>query len=668
MAEDARAIVDGLNAAPFKKDLTLIGFDAAEPLHLLQWLNDIFTHISPEQERRVRDEDPEDMIVRMLALLRALKYKPPQGAKANFRQGLIAASPEVVYPVMRWALSNLASLKKRAYLARFLVRVEVPPEFLQDMQVNDAHELYLAAIEEFKEVHKQLEGTKSGGLSAAEIKKDIANMEEEKEQLRRRIDRLKRKSEGIGQYNKMLAACRELRLEREREATLAEQHIDQRNQLLNVEDKVQKVQQQLKEAQASTVTTGIEGLFSRVEQEIKMNQYLCTEKLPTAISEKEKIVSELAHVIDQPAMGQSDLDDLQRQIQGLRGEINALVEKRMLSNSPAEDKIATFKQQAAIIAGKKSSVAEKLQDVQDELEAARVELGRKREERQESGPKMLKPEEFKRYVTKLRVKSNDYKAKKSELAELRAEYLLLVRTDEVLRDLESKTQGQLEGLEAAQGVAGAAAIQDDLEKVSTLKSEVDEQKGRTLQDISQMVEELNAVIESKKTSLAPLIKEFRAVREKAQELESVYNEKKAAYENTSAGLESNRSRLDADVRVLREEVSAEESRYHYLSAMISTLQGQRQRAVEEMQSYAGGAGGGKGKSLRDIYSKRIQEQENLGKTLREKQKVVKESHEPNMRQQDLWRDMQALFEGKLSCRGAADSMAPAMEEEDRLVL
>lgn len=42
----------------------------------------------------IRQEDPEDMIVRMLSLLRVLRYKPP--SPSGFKQGLVAASTDVV--------------------------------------------------------------------------------------------------------------------------------------------------------------------------------------------------------------------------------------------------------------------------------------------------------------------------------------------------------------------------------------------------------------------------------------------------------------------------------------------------------------------------------------------------------------------------------------------
>jgi hypothetical protein len=48
---------------------------------------------------------------------------------------------------------------------------------------------------------------------------------------------------------------------------------------------------------------------------------------------------------------------------------------------------------------------------------------------------------------------------------------------------------------------------------------MDERKGRTLEDISQMVAQLTRLIETKKTDLAPSIKELRALRAQAQEIE-----------------------------------------------------------------------------------------------------------------------------------------------------
>lgn len=53
-----------------------------------------------------------------------------------------ARDKEVVYPAMHWCLQRLPQLKKRAYLARYLMPVEVPMEFMQDQALVDLHESY----------------------------------------------------------------------------------------------------------------------------------------------------------------------------------------------------------------------------------------------------------------------------------------------------------------------------------------------------------------------------------------------------------------------------------------------------------------------------------------------------------------------------------------------
>ena len=67
--------------------------------------------------------------------------------------------------------------------------------------------------------------------------------------------------------------------------------------------------------------------------------------------------------------------------------------------------------------------------------------------------------------------------------------------------------------------------------VSEQKAEVDEVKGKTLEEISAVVEQINTQITSRKQKLAPQIKELRTLRTKFQELETEYLEKKGLYDN-----------------------------------------------------------------------------------------------------------------------------------------
>ena len=61
-------------------------------------------------------------------------------ARNAFRQGLIQGEKPVVYPILHWLLERLPELKKRAYLAHYLVKMEIPVEQQADQEVHDTNE------------------------------------------------------------------------------------------------------------------------------------------------------------------------------------------------------------------------------------------------------------------------------------------------------------------------------------------------------------------------------------------------------------------------------------------------------------------------------------------------------------------------------------------------
>ena len=61
-------------------------------------------------------------------------------------------------------------------------------------------------------------------------------------------------------------------------------------------------------------------------------------------------------------------------------------------------------------------------------------------------------------------------------------------------------------LETEQGVEGFRETKEQLEKVSSEKASTDEEKGRTLEQMSSLVHVLNAKIGEKKVKLAPLLR------------------------------------------------------------------------------------------------------------------------------------------------------------------
>lgn len=57
-----------------------------------------------------------------------------------FRHGLVQGDKHTVHPILEWLLKNMDDLKMRAYLAQYLVKVEVPIEILSDTDVSALYE------------------------------------------------------------------------------------------------------------------------------------------------------------------------------------------------------------------------------------------------------------------------------------------------------------------------------------------------------------------------------------------------------------------------------------------------------------------------------------------------------------------------------------------------
>ncbi|XP_041792311.1 intraflagellar transport protein 81 homolog isoform X1 [Chelmon rostratus] len=676
MSEQLKFIVEQLNKDPFKKNFNLITFDSLEPIQLLQILNNVLAEIDPKQALDIREEMPEQTIKRMCALLGMLKYKPSGSLSdvSSFRQGLVTGSKPVVHPILHWLLQRVPELKKRAYLARFLVKLEVPAEFLQDDVINDTYHQYEELVEGFKTYHKECEQLRTSGFSTAEIRRDISAMEEEKDQLIKRVERLKKRVESVSNHQRMLEQARQLRVEKEREESLTHQKQEQRNQLFQAEQRLQRSQQQLKDLRQAAADANPESLMKRLAEEIKINSYMVSEKLPKELEGMRRTVQYLQKIASEPAMGQADLHELEDKIKEVDSQINHLIEKRMMRNDPMDDKLTLYRQQASIIIRRKESKAEELQEAREELATAERELRQRTSQAQASnGEEVIRGDELKRLVVKLRSKGTVYKKRRQEIAELKAEYGVLQRTEEILKQRHETVQQKLQTMEAEKGISGYSNTQEELERVSAIKSELDEKKGSTLDDMSEMVKKLNSMIVEKKSALAPIIKELRSLRQRCQELSQEYEEKKTQYESCTAGLESNRSKLEQEVKALREETAQEENRYHYINSMSEIVEMQIQRAAEEMKAYVSSDPQERKKAIREVYMKNISEQELLGKKLREKQKMLRESHGANMEQMKMWRDLEQLMECKRQCFLRAQSQASigqVIQEggEDRLVL
>mmetsp|Transcript_17872 Transcript_17872/g.42762 ORF Transcript_17872/g.42762 Transcript_17872/m.42762 type:complete len:673 (-) Transcript_17872:186-2204(-) len=653
--QEIHMIVDRLREYKFEEDLTLVTFHQKTPQELLETLNNVFKHLSKEHDVDLRDEPIETTAYRMLGFLPILLYNY-EGEVETFKQGIANGDKDMIYPILKHLLSKLPELRKRAYLSRFLTAIEVPEEMFADPEIMEKYQQYKELQESFKETHKATERLRGTTLQPTELKREVAQLEEEKTQLKGKIAKLEQKLRKLDNFEELYEVTSKLRKEQEEEAKLGERFQEQAMQLKQSEARYYQARGKLQDVEAASSEGGSgEDLLQKLEDDVRMTRKQCLETLPADIEAKQKR-SQLVHkIIQMPPVTDFDIEEMQSKISRLNSAISELVERQQRQAVSHDGQLGMFSKQAQVVARKKSELYDRLKMQKEELKEVEQDLSEKRDKLGTKAVKVLKGPEFARYADSLKLKAKEYKKKKGELSSIIAEKGILSRTEDILKTRHGDQTDFLASLEKQKGVQGAAQLQTQLEQVSEQTAEVNQTKALTLEDISKTVQEINNTIKEKKSKLAPLIKELRQVRSDFSLLETEYNEKKAVYENTAVGLDAERDKLNTEVAAVSEECRREESRFHYLHAMIASTRILLDRAAKE------DAGknriGDANQSYRELYQSRVQQQENLSKTLRERQKMVKESHEANLEQANMFRDLRKILGAKMV------SLKKEMEED-----
>lgn len=665
---EIKFIVEHLNQKPFNRDLTLVSFDELSPFELLQLLNDVLEYLDPQLHKvdlREESQAKEGATAnRMMDFLRILKFKVPQNNAERFKIALGNGDRSAVYHVLHYLLSRLEPLKTRAYLARFLVNVEIPSAFLHDEAIQDVYQHYKQLQREFKETHKAVESLRHNTMQPGELKREIAQLEEEKGQLIEKINNLKRKTEDMPGFKELYDVTSALRREQEDETKLLDQGREQQASLEMCQRKLEELRRRYEELSASQRDDDPDELLSRMEREVQEQHDLLEEKIPGELQEAYDRLGDVERGLSEPIKTQSDVDEVEARVLKTRREIDSLQEQvdrsRRLSGS--DDKLKMFRQQGAMIQKKLQQKTRELEEVLDDVQRLDKELADKeRALAGMAGSQSMRKSDFRQYASELRQKTQEYKRKKQELSALRAETVILARTETILRSRGENVEEFLKALERGKGVEGAAQMEQELEDVSKKAADLNKNKKMTLEEISEIVRQLKDTLAKRKQKLTPQIEKLRSVREKFKNLEHDYLDKKALYDNTAVGLESERIKLENECNALQGECIREESRFHYLHCLTDIANVQLNRVQDELAFQRG-----EGRLLRDfkaykdLYHHKIQQQEQLSKELRKKQRNLKENAPVNTEQRQMFVDLKRLLQ--LKARVAQQSQRPGFSD------
>jgi len=603
---------------------------------LMSILKKVLCFLDTKHDVDLHEEKPDAMYQRIAEFLHVLGYQC--SFDIEFQQGLISGDKYTVHPILYWLLNNLDPLRKRAYLAKFCVNLEVPEEFLREEKVYEIFQQYKELQSQFKATHSHVEQERQGRMNPTDLQREVAQLDAEREQLSQKIQHLRHKSERDEGFQVLLQVTSMLRKEQEEEARLAEKLAEQRYQLEQTEQLYLERSarlREMREAQDSNGGGSAEAMLRMLRSEVSKAREART-RLMRENQEKLQRLKTIDTALSEPPVTKADIEDAEEEIHAMTSEIQAL-ETRIAEQSQ-DSRLSVYKQQANLVAKKKEVVMRDQKALEEERDTMAQELSAKeREYEQIRGHAFMRRDEFKNYAASLRDKSAKFKRMKAELSDLRHEVAVLVRTEQLL-SAQDPTPIGLRETEAA------------LEKASVEKSQIDKAKGKTLDEISGIVQKINGQLKEKKNKLAPQIKALRSVRQNFQQVEAKYLEKKSTYDQAKTSMDGELSRVAGEVRQLETDVQEAEQSYHELNMKMSTADSKLARARKEascVRKEGGMRYSPEYQTLSEHYQKQIQLMDEQCKDLRKEQKEVKDTHEDKLKQKKAFMQLERLMQVKL---------------------
>jgi len=122
-----------------------------------------------------------------------VEYKFSFPHRNDLAGGLINGDRKTIYPILFSICQKIDDLKTRVYLAKYMVEIKVPDEFLMDPEVNSLHQQYKQLIQTFKTTHQQTIQLRESTQDPEEIKQRLLKMEREKDQLKVKNEEMTKK-------------------------------------------------------------------------------------------------------------------------------------------------------------------------------------------------------------------------------------------------------------------------------------------------------------------------------------------------------------------------------------------------------------------------------------------------------------------------------------------
>eukprot|EP01029_Cantina_marsupialis_P018516 TRINITY_DN4261_c0_g1_i1.p1 TRINITY_DN4261_c0_g1~~TRINITY_DN4261_c0_g1_i1.p1 ORF type:complete len:692 (+),score=288.33 TRINITY_DN4261_c0_g1_i1:65-2140(+) len=669
--EKQQEIVEQLKSSPFSKSLSLVTYAQKSGFELLEIINEVLCHLQTAEGEKlvitdIRDETKEKVLHKLVNILRILRFKPDLPWE-RFVKELAADEPDALSSALHRILIPFPQNKERVYLAKYLAKINVPPEYAMDEGVASKLQENEEYKQEFIKIHKDHKKLITETHDLEGIKKEVANLQSEEQQLEDNIKRRKKNTADLPNFAEIFQATSNLRKEQEEETKLAERKQQQMARIHAADKQYTETARHLAQVKAqkeNNPDAPLEEILAQKRQELQHLRYLNEKELPQKIAAVEQSMEEGRFRLSEPQKTEDDLENLIRENNAMEEEIERL--NAVIDSQQKDNKLAMYRKHAQMVADKIREKDDELKKCEDEIKQANIAIESLKEKLSEiSGPSNLNGKDFETFAAQLRTKKDEYRRCELELNALRDEAVLVSRTEQIVKRSCPNYEELKAKLEKNHPDGSYQTAAERLADVSEEKAQIDAVKGKTLEEISKIVTDLNSILLEKKTSIAPKVKELKHLRQQYIDKELEYVEKKRVFEGIQAGLDTEKRRLEQECDQFQTEAIKEETRFHELNASLE-MWNLRQKKVADEKKYQRGDG----KLSRDfptwdaLYTQRRQQQDQLVKELRKQQRELKDNASEDVSQRAMFQSLKELLQLKVKLTEKAETAARKQIDED----
>lgn len=231
---------------------------------------------------------------------------------------------------------------------------------------------------------------------------------------------------------------------------------------------------------------------------------------------------------------------------------------------------------------------------------------------------------------------------------------ILKHTETVLKSMLAETIKDIKAYEVKYGVTGLLTIEADIEELTKKKGNIDYLKGKTLEEMTAIIDSLKTKVEEKRDVLKPLIEEHKDLRAKVKETEEEHKRKRAEYERVIADAKEEHENALRGYREVNEPLVKTKTTRTVLQEKTKAL-GLTKNLLDAEAKFSQGAGAysKEAKTMKEAMAKELAERETRIQSLKEQREAVKEASNNVVEQNKMLAELKNLLEEKLKSKRRA---------------